>query len=475
MCFKNKEVIISIKNIGIVEEATIDLSNKLIVLCGPNNSGKTYIAYALYGLLRSAFNTRLSSFLGSGQIAAFLGENIDSEKWEVNLLELLKSNDYEVLRTYVAGYSKNLSDVFASDSGSFLRARISIDEIDPVTLEETIRKTPISLNFRYTANSTYHFEKPIGNTTLRFFLESRGQEKKTGGSEPLTQRDIVDYFIPNLILTCLFPKSFIAPTQRTAVNIFSTELSIKRNQLVDELLKAREKTNKDDAFSILNEARRYTLPIRDSLITAEDLVNLEKQKSEFGFLSDELEKSVLKGKITISKEGEVQYSPNTHPDQQISVNLSGSMVNSLSGLVFYFRHLAKEGDFIILDEPELNLHPDNQIKVARFLCSVINAGFSVLVSTHSDYVIHEFNNMILLNGVSDENFTSLAKKWDYKQSNKLNSNSTQVLLFEAKKNGKIIAKDITVDKDGFAVTPIDNIIKQLNESSADIFLSANNI
>jgi predicted ATPase len=47
---------ITIKNIGPVKESTIDLDKNLIVLCGGNNTGKTYVAYTVYNFCSSANN-----------------------------------------------------------------------------------------------------------------------------------------------------------------------------------------------------------------------------------------------------------------------------------------------------------------------------------------------------------------------------------------------------------------------------------
>ncbi|TAH21648.1 MAG: hypothetical protein EAZ08_02790 [Cytophagales bacterium] len=40
-------MIFKIQNLGAVKEAEIDLSKDLILLCGHNNTGKTYVAYAV--------------------------------------------------------------------------------------------------------------------------------------------------------------------------------------------------------------------------------------------------------------------------------------------------------------------------------------------------------------------------------------------------------------------------------------------
>ena len=44
---------IKINNLGAIKEANIDLSKRLIVFCGPNNSGKTYAAFIIYALTKS--------------------------------------------------------------------------------------------------------------------------------------------------------------------------------------------------------------------------------------------------------------------------------------------------------------------------------------------------------------------------------------------------------------------------------------
>ena len=50
-----------IKNLGPIREADIAL-NDLTIIAGKNNSGKTYISYALYGFL-NRFRSNRSFFL----------------------------------------------------------------------------------------------------------------------------------------------------------------------------------------------------------------------------------------------------------------------------------------------------------------------------------------------------------------------------------------------------------------------------
>ena len=51
----------------------------------------------------------------------------------------------------------------------------------------------------------------------------------------------------------------------------------------------------------------------------------------------------------------------------------------------------------MVDEPELNLHPENQRRMARLFARLVNVGVKVFVTTHSDYIVKELNTLILLN------------------------------------------------------------------------------
>ena len=77
---------------------------------------------------------------------------------------------------------------------------------------------------------------------------------------------------------------------------------------------------------------------------------------------------------------------------------SSSAVRSLLDIGFYLEHIAKKGDLLIIDEPELNLHPENQRCIARLLAKLVNYGIKVFITTHSDYIVKELNTLIMLIG-----------------------------------------------------------------------------
>lgn len=258
-------------------------------------------------------------------------------------------------------------------------------------------------------------------------------------------------------------------SQRAAINIFSKELALNKNKFLDTVLKSK----KEDRIKLLEfgeeNINRYVKPIADELLIAEDLLHLQNQKSDFEFLAIELEKSILEGKISVGQYGGLQYQPNFYNENEENVVLeiyqTSSLVKSLASLVFYLRHLAKKNDCIIIDEPELNLHPDNQILVARFLARLVNEGFKVVASTHSDYIIGELSNLLMLSndfGKKEE----LIKKYNYNKNELLKNEQVGVYYFE---KGKNTAVSVPLLKRGIEIESINLVIADLNERSDDIY------
>jgi hypothetical protein len=261
-------------------------------------------------------------------------------------------------------------------------------------------------------------------------------------------------------------RAYIAPAERTAINIFSKELALNKNKLLSGLLKSGENANKM-LDSLRNQVDRYPQPIRDNLEIAEDLLFLSRNNSEFGFLADELEQDILKGKIIISPEGEIKYIPNNAPEQSLELSLTASLVKSLANIVFYLRHLAQAGDYMIIDEPELNLHPDNQILMARFLGRLVNEGISVIASTHSDYIVMEISNLIMLASPAEKT-ADLIKQYGYAENQLLKPEQVGALLFT--EYGEIPNK-ITVTETGLEIETMNKVVDNLNKSSEGIYFA----
>lgn len=443
---KNKttetKMIFRIENLGILAKAEIDLRHDLILLCGHNNTGKSYLAYGIYHLLTMNQEPALANLIDADVIMNLIANQIETHEIRdnqivINLLDIyrtvLSQHKPEIFECVLKQYVQGLGNFFAAPHNElFSKTQAQID-ISDQEIENQLK----------------------GNNSITVPLNSFQTNRNS----------VVQEIFIQLINSIFNFRAYIAPAERSAINIFSRELSVTKNKLFSQLLKSNQNSN--EMLDLLRRrVERYPKPLRDNLEIAEDLLILSKRESEFAYLAAELEQHILKGKILVSPEGEVKYLPNNAPNQSLEVYLTSSLVKSLANLVFYLRHLAQRGDYIIIDEPELNLHPDNQILMARFLGRLVNEGFKVITSVHSDYILMEINSLIMLTKPDDNKTADLIKQYGYANNQLLKPEQVGAYLF---KEGSQSAEKIEVSQTGLEIATIEKVVDDLNESSEGIY------
>lgn len=448
---------IKIQNLGAIKEACLDLNKKLTVFCGPNNTGKTYVSYIIYALTNGRFSE--PQFMSDEQIKNFINDG--KFNLEINLDKL-----YSFRERYLTLIKDNLDSIFGI-SEEKIKSYFSLFEISSEITQEEFSAKILSEEFS--------IRLAINELTIK--LTKKANEKiaviENISEKNISKSDVIKYAsfqLLSMIYNCLafYPNStsVIFPVERNSIYTFNKELSIQRNNLVDQMqdLSANKKISPWDL--LFKRTTRYPLAIRDGLEVADDLVNLQNRKSKYYDFADEIENELLKGKMFLTKDGEVQFASHKAKNTKIPIHLSASIVKTLASLTFYLKYLAQDNDLIIIDEPELNLHPDSQIILTRIFAKLLNNGFRLLISTHSDYIIRELNNLIMLsNSFNKLNY----EKFGYKKDECINYNDVNAYLFNHKVKGKVIVKKILVSETGFDVETIDNAIRSLNEISEELY------
>ena len=108
---------------------------------------------------------------------------------------------------------------------------------------------------------------------------------------------------------------------------------------------------------------------------------------------------------------------------------SSSGVRLLLDLGFYIRHVVNIGDLLVIEEPELNLHPEKQRKLARLLAKLVNHGIKIFITTHSDYIIREFNTLIMLHS-KNERIKNIIQREEYNTEETLEKMIFQYILLK---------------------------------------------
>jgi AAA15 family ATPase/GTPase len=143
----------------------------------------------------------------------------------------------------------------------------------------------------------------------------------------------------------------------------------------------------------------YALPVKSNVDFTRQLEDLAKRDSfmvrKYPEILNEFA-DIIGGEYLVTKSDELYFVPKGKRIK-LTMDESSSAVRSLLDIGFYLRHVAAPGDLLMVDEPELNLHPENQRRVAILFSKLVNIGIKVFITTHSDYIIKELNTLIMLN------------------------------------------------------------------------------
>ena len=452
---------VEISNLGAIRKAVVDLDKPFTLFCGPNSTGKTYLSYLIYAILESA-------------------DYVVSKKLD-GLLHFFSANKEFVLtrefvENYIADFSANIKGKLGSIFG-----------IGDSTVDKLFSQFSISLIL-----SDEDYCKII-NKPCRFGLKNNGKEivlakeefsdkivyYVSGEDVSVAEREnltvlqiVINHFFSRLCFQNMGGVRMLT-VERNSIYTFKTELSLSRNELVDRIQQQSATASGLDILEVINgSSRRYPLAVRDSLKIANDLENIKKNISPYYGIAEQIEKGILQGSVQITDNGDVEFvSDKMEKNKHLPIHLTSSIVKTMSSLVIYLKHIARKGDLLIVDEPEMNFHPDVQVLLTRIFALLSKQNLRIIISTHSDYIIREINNLIMAENIYSKN-PQLVTDLGYDSSMLLNKNDIAIKYFnfgKRKKNLDVV--DVEIDNNGFAVESIDNTINEQNRITETLFYS----
>jgi AAA ATPase domain len=432
----------TLKNLGRLEDATIDLSKDLIVLTGHNNTSKTYVAHAIYGFCHDILWT-LRAYMGEPLSSAMRDDGNHSE---VDVLALIEQHMLRAIESMSEIARLSLPRVLGAPKSFASSAQIQIELADH-EIEAAKARILDQEDHREVEGEETIVDKSSGTGVWRFTRIGvlAGETVYSG----LALHQIPIIVLGNVIVRAFFnglASPHIITAERSAVELFSRELAAKRF----------DQRGQDEPPPL------YPLALSESLKEAQLMASTQNATSPYAVEAERLEREILEGKIEIGPHGESLYLP-AGTAERLNMNLSSSSVKALASLSFFLRHRAQKGHFLIIDEPELNLHPHNQRLVARLLARLTRSGIKVMISTHSDYIIRELNNLLMLSVDKDG---KLREKYGYDEEETLSPDRVGAYLFDGAH-----AHPIPIEAAGIGVAAIDKEVRELNRSSRDIYFS----
>ncbi|MBF0401338.1 MAG: AAA family ATPase [Magnetococcales bacterium] len=447
------------KNIGLIKNASVELGD-LTILAGPNNTGKTYISYTLYGF----FETWIDHFSLGDEIQRIVEELKSTRHAKLDLSRV----DFEkIFSDSTKQYTLRMYEIFSARREEFQRAEFLMEVESPLkVLTNNKKERSIKGNFKGAVLLIkLHF---VGDAPfISFSLDDKIDNL-------ILDDGFISHGIARIIFPSFFSDSYICVSERLGIPLFYRDLDIQKIEMVEQLQKLTDDPESRDpivGFSkILKGIRtRYALPVRDNIDFIRSIPDFIKNDSSTGIAElNEYIISMTGGVYRHKLEEGLLFSSKPYSRANkfsLTSNLWSSSVKSLSYLFFYLKHVAESGHLLIIDEPEIHLTPKNQIILARLLAACVGKGIKVLVTTHSDYLIKEFNNLIMLHNLSENDRTDFLSqpKSPYKPSEMLNPD--RVRAYVCQKGG---VTPCPIDQYGISVAFMDEAIHEINETANDL-------
>lgn len=467
------------ENLGIIRQAELTLGD-LTIVCGKNNTGKTYATYAIYGFLhewRSGEIFRRDRDLIPARLPPGLLSRLMQEGTFVVSIDEITKNLSTMLKDVSNQYSKTIHHHLAGSPRQFRDTKIEVAVGDDTDIK---------------AGAT--IEEVVMGGAHHGFLEVRGIREKgiqvtllmnKEGGETMSKEyveDMLAYAIWEGVLKNLFPKPFIASAERTGAAIFQRALDPSHEQPTESSDRGNSKRASSGFYRPFAGYPGYPVPVRRNLHFIRDLPNIVKRESVFSKKHPhvlERFREIIGGDYKVTKDGAIRFIPHGSVGG-LSITGSSSAVRSLLDVGLYLRHIAQPGDILIIDEPELNLHPENQRLIARLLATLVNCGIKVFATTHSDYIIRELNALVMLSA-GGSRLEEIKENEGYEDIQLLSPCKLKVYIAdsekpcaesEKKRKGppwQTMKSAVVDEKEGISLYSFDDTIEDMNRIQDEIY------
>ena len=384
---------IEIKYLGPVQELEMDIKD-FNLLIGEQATGKSTVAKAIYFF--RIIKSTLTDYLCQVYDTALYNGNDVSDGFNKVLKKELKS-----IFISLFGYSWDL------DKRLYLKYEYASGIWLDVKLNKNGKRKYISVRYSPKLTQTLKdlekealelFEQKPETTTISLAYASKERLRNYDNFKNSVNKIFDDY-----------KETYYIPAGRSMLTLLVNNRSLLENDNLDlitkQFMQVIDNIHRVFEDGIRNVHKRYPDGERrfDVTKTAEMLIS--DLKGDYLYNA---------GKEYIVVEDEEEHS------EKIPINFASSGQQEVLWLLnqLYILMLKKEKAFVIIEEPEAHLYPSLQSKVVEFISYFANINnSSILITTHSPYILTSVNTLYCAGKVIEKNSTYSKKVYDIIDSN----------------------------------------------------------
>ena len=383
---------INFKSFGPVKNAKIKLC-PLTIFVGPNNTGKTYVAYFIWSLVSTTFFSLVELLDPPADAIEYLRDNFfhplkKTKQAKVDLLAFIKQG---YLESFFKDYVKTMSDLFFRTIMQLniqAKPEVEIEKVNEKAIENKLKSFELKSDKMQFGEIELTVQKSGKDSSVNFTIDKPINRRVFRRGSKKEKQVLSDLYVSLMIMLryLVLEGAMVIPAERTALTFAYKDIYQSRAEAT-----FRDKF-RSEKFS------RYPYPITNFLdfmynVLESPVTDYYKEAVEHietNIISGEIELHTSKG-VPIPS---IYYSFYKEPsDIKMEIHGASSGVKALASLLLYLRR-ARPQDLLVIDEPEINLHPEAQLKLLEALNMAVNKGLYVIITTHTPYIVDYLTNLM---------------------------------------------------------------------------------
>lgn len=355
---------LEIKNIGKIKSATLEF-NGITVVAGNNNTGKSTIGKVLFALF-SKFNN--------------INEAIDKYKYDAIIARVFKElSTYDLDDSIILG-SPALIQMFKR--GNYQSSQSILKFLEGLISDRTLEFIRSNID-NMIDNSSKEIEeldvKRIKAEIISNYFNDIFDNQINNMS--ISESAYIDLLIKNKHIKAEFIENTCTVVQDD-IKLINKAIYVDDPYIIDSRI-----IRSTNSLRGRNEINNNLIKLLHSKEDEEQIIEQIIAKDKYAEI-EEMINLVIKGQLILKKDGRYTLKNNEYPEGINVSNLSTGLKSFLLIKKLITDNLIVNRDILILDEPEIHLHPEWQIVYAELLVLLQKYfDLTILLTTHSPFFL----------------------------------------------------------------------------------------